>query len=52
MSIENRQTGDVPRREKKSGTFLRGLRGKVLTKDAGLLKLRGIGASKEPGGYS
>jgi len=49
---EKEGTGEVPRKEQKSGRFLRGSRGRVLTKNAGIFKIMGIGESKEPGGWS
>ncbi len=50
MSVEKQKARKAPRKEKSS--FARNSVGKPLTRDAGIFKIRGIGESKEPGGWS
>ena len=54
MNTEKHSVKQSSYRQVKAGTkkVTRRPRGKVLTRDAGIFKIVGIGETKEPGGYS
>ena len=49
---EEQKATKPSRKERKPRGFARSSVGKPLTPDAGIFKIRGIGESKEPDGYS
>lgn len=52
MDAQKQETEKAPRKEKKPISFARSSASKPLTRRAGIFKIRGIGESKEPGGFS
>jgi len=51
MSVKKQEAEKAPRKVKKR-SFARSSVGKPLTAEAGFVKIRGIGESTRPGGYS